>query len=283
MRQLNSRLTDSNPVPRIFICWNDPTCVELVKSGILIPQDIIIQKLTSLGKGMENVNWGDNPTEYFKKWHWPIYQTVEHLYDQGLNIYAFGCQTKSIGFPEKERIVDKLTKAGRLFWINWGSTMFSKEEIQNCRPIVKDQFKYDLGFVGSKWGQAGRGNTDQWNKYIDPILNKIPREKAALFGSGQPRGMIRDDDAKEILRESALCPIIHAPSWVAEEGIQDRFYSVFTAGRFGVCDNPGVYQFFNKDEVVVETDPEKYVERSLYFMEHPDEQIPYIEKVQKNA
>lgn len=279
LKDLMPRSSESNPVPRIFICWNDPTCVELSKSGILTPNDVVIQKLTSLGKGMEGVNWGDNPKEYFSRWHWPIYQTVEKLLDDGMNIYAFGCKTTTKGFPEKERICNKLEAAGRLFWINWGSTMFSKAEIENCRPVTNN-FEFDLGFVGSKWGQAGRGNTDQWNKYIQPVLDSDKVNKSGLYGSGQPKGMISDDEAKEVLRRSKICPIIHAPSWVAEEGIQDRFYSVFTAGRFGICDNPGVYEFFDKDEVVVETDPQKYIEKTLYFLEHPEKQIPYIEKVQ---
>lgn len=266
--------------PRIFICWNEPTCVELVKSGVVHREDVIIQKLTSLGKGMESVNWGDNPKEYFKDWHWPLYQTVEDLLDRGFNIYAFGCQTTSEGFPEKKRIVEKLEKAGRLFWINWGSTVFTKEEIEGCKPVM-DGLENDMAYVGSKWGKAGRGNTDQWDKFIQPVIDGADRPlKCDFHGSGFVGGMISDQESKKVLRGAKICPIIHAPSWVAEEGIQDRFYTVFTAGRFGVCDNPGVYQFFDQDDVVVETDPVKYVEKTKFFMEHPEEQRIYIERVQ---
>jgi hypothetical protein len=84
----------------------------------------------------------------------------------------------------------------------------------------------------------------------------------------------------EILQSSKLCPIIHAPSWIAEKGVQDRFYTVFSAGRFGVCDNPGVYEFFNENEVVCEPDATKYVEKSLYYIENYKEQQPFIESVQ---
>ncbi len=62
--------------------------------------------------------------------------------------------------------------------------------------------------------------------------------------------------------------------------MQDRFYTVFTAGRFGVCDNPGVYEFFEDDEVVCETNAEKYVEKSIYYLENVEMQQPFIEKVQ---
>lgn len=276
---LKQRISEANPTPRIFICWNDPTCVELAQSGVLHKSDVIIQKLTSLGKGMNQVNWGDNPKEFFKTWNWPLYQTVEKLLESGFNIYAFGCKTRNTqDFPEKDRIVKKLEKLNRVFWINWGSTAFNYQEIQNCQPTPTDQFEYDIGYVGSKWGRAGRGNLDQWEKFIQPVLNQDL--KTGFYGAGFPKGMISDQDAKETLRKSKICPILHAPSWVAEEGIQDRFYTVFTAGRFGVVDNPGIYEFFDKDEVVCETDPVKYQELTKYYMEHPEEQVPFIKKVQ---
>jgi hypothetical protein len=259
---------------RIFICWNDPTSIELIKTGYVTKYDIILQKLTSLGKGMENINWGDDPKNYFKDWKWPLYKTVEYLFDLGLNIYGFGCKTITEPFHEKHRICDKLKE--RIFWITWGSTVYNQQEIKNCEPII-DYFKYDIGYIGSKWGQIGRGNIDQWNNFIEPLLQN---NVVSLWGSGL-QGQISDEQTKVILKESKLCPIIHAPSWVAERGIQDRFYTVFTSGRFGVVDNEGVYDLFDTDEVVCEVDPNKYVEKSLYYMNNPKEQFPYIEKVQK--
>ena len=259
---------------RIFICWNDPTSIELIKTGYITKYDIILQKLTSLGKGMENINWGDDPKNYFKNWKWPLYKTVEHLFELGFNIYGFGCKTITEPFNEKHRICEKLKD--RIFWITWGSTVYNQEEIKNCEPVI-DNFKYDIGYVGSKWGQVGRGNIDQWNNFIEPLLQN---NVVSLWGSGL-QGQISDEHTKVILKESKLCPIIHAPSWVAECGIQDRFYTVFTSGRFGVVDNEGVYDLFDTDDVVCEVDPKKYVEKSLYYMNNPKEQFPYIEKVQK--
>jgi hypothetical protein len=275
------RIRDKDPRPRIWICWNQPTSIELIKTGVVHQYDVIFQKLTSLGKGMEGVNWGSNPKEYFKSWNWPLYQSVEYLLERGFNVYGFGCKTHSEDFPEKNRIVQKLERLNRVFWINWGSTAFSLDEIKNCKPVPVEELKTDLAYVGSKWGRAGRGNTDQWDAYIQPVLDSGGKlMKTSLHGSGFPDGMISDEDMKQKLREAKICPILHAPSWVAEQGIQDRFYTVFTAGRFGVVDNPGILDFFDEDEVVCETDPAKYRALTKYFMDHPEEQIPYIEKVQ---
>jgi hypothetical protein len=259
---------------RVFIGWNDPTILELLKTGIVRKDDILLQKLTSLGKGMNSVNWGNDPKNYFKNWNWPLYKTVEDLYDMGLNIYGFGCRTVTEPFPEKHRICNKIKD--RIFWITWGSTVYEKKEIDACVPIV-DNFTHDVGYIGSKWGRPGRGNIDQWNAFLEPIL-KGRNNRLHGFGLG---GVVTDDQTKQILATCKLCPVIHAPSWIAERGIQDRFYTVFTTGRFGVVDNKGVLDLFEADEVVCEENPQRYVEKSIYYLENPKEQYPFIEKVQK--
>lgn len=262
--------------PRIFICWNEPNAYEIVQhTNFDKDKDIIIQKLTSLGKYDIAVNWGDHPREFFKTWNWPLYQMFEDLYDKGYNIYAFGCKTTSEGFPEKQRIVNKLQN--RINWIPWGSSLFTLDEVKNCKPIISG-FKQDLGFVGSVWGRLGRGNIESWRDYMQPLLNG---RTASIAGSGTSRGAVGDEEHKAILQTSRLCPIINAASWRVEKGIQDRFWTVFTAGRFGVADTEGVLDFFNKDEVVYATETQEYIDKSIYFLNNLEAQVPYIEKIQK--
>jgi len=269
------KINNDTSYRRIFICWNQPTCLELVQSKCITKNDIILQKLTSLGKGMNGINWGNDPESYFKKWSWPIHKTVEYLYSKGFNIYGFGCKTISEPFPMKNQIMNRIKN--RVFEITWGSTVYNKKEIDECKPVMTG-LKHDIGYVGSLWGKDGRGNTDQWSKFLSPITKEYKNN--ALFGSGI-NSMINDDDVKKVLKSSKLCPIIHCPSWIAERGVQDRFYTVFTSGRFGVVDNPGVYDLFDSDEVVCEVNPEKYIEKSKYYLENVKEQFPFIEKVQK--
>jgi len=261
--------------PRIFICWNEPDSARLVESGLVRKDDILLQKLTSLGKGCDEVNWGRDPLGFFQSWTWPLYRMVEQIHDSGINIYAFGCRTNTELFPEKHRIATKLRE--RIFWIPWGSSLFSWDEIQSAHPVM-DGFNHDIGFVGSRWGVPGRGNIDAWEEYMAPLLKN---HQAALAGAGNPLGPVDDEKHKTILRGSRLCPILNAPSWRAERGVQDRFWTVFSAGRFGVVDSLGIYDFFDPDEVVCETDPGEYAEKSLYYLEHVEAQLPYIEKVQR--
>ena len=259
---------------RIFITWNNPTSLELYKSNKVKEYDIVFQKLTSLGKGMEKINWTNNSFEWNKKWNWPIYKTVEYLYDNGMNIYGFGCKTNSNDFPEKKRICEKLKD--RIFWITWGGTPFNWEEILNSSLKI-DNLNDNISFVGSYWGKIGRGNIDAWKKYIVPLSNTNKFKKY-----GGPQNYITDEKMKEILKKSKLCPIIHAPSWQSERGIQDRFYTVFLSGRFGICDNLGAIDIFGEEiKEICETNPKKYYEKSLFFHSNYKEQRKYIEIIQK--
>ena len=262
---------------RIFITWNEPTSLELYQSGKILKDDIIFQKLTSLGKGMNDENWTNNPKKWCEEWHWPIYRTVEYLYDLGLNIYAFGCKTDINLFSEKKRICEKLKD--RIHWISWGGTPFNWEEIKKCTPKM-DTLVDDINFVGSKWGKIGRGNIDAWEKYIQPFESDNCNYKFNQYG-GIGNNMVTDNEMVEILKKSKICPIIHAPSWQAERGIQDRFYTVFLSGRFGICDNLGAIDIFGEEikEICTE-DREEYYKKSIYFLENHEKQIKYIELIQ---
>lgn len=260
---------------RLFITWNEPTSLDLYQSGKVKQYDIVFQKLTSLGKGMNDVNWTKNSHNWNKEWHWPIYKTVEYLYDKGLNIYGFGCKTQYNEYPEKKRICEKLKD--RIFWITWGGTPFNWNQIKQARPVMSNLID-DIAFVGSKWGKVGRGNVDSWDKYIKPLKNC--KYNFNQYG-GIGNKMVSDGEMVEILQKSKICPIIHAPSWQSERGIQDRFYTVFLSGRFGICDNLGAIDIMGEEirEICTE-DPQEYYNKTLYYLENPDKQLHFINIIQ---
>jgi len=263
---------------KIFITWNNPTSKELVKNKIYKKGDIILQKLTSLSKYDISVNWNNgfnNTLEFFKVWKWPLYKMVEDLLEEDVNIYGFGAKTSSEEFPKKYKIVKRLESLNRIFWIPFGSSLYSYKEIKKAKPIMTN-FKYDIGFVGSRWGNGGRGNIHSWNKYLQPLIKANSNNKIA-GGIGQ---YISNKEHSIILKQSKLCPIVNATTWNVEKGVQDRFWTVFTSGRFGVVDSLGVYDFFNEDEVVCATSREEYFDKSMYYLKNIEKQIPFILKIQ---
>lgn len=265
----------NHKTPQIYIVWNEPDCLELISNYNIHKNSIIIQKLTSFDGSPESSakDWTENPRKFFETWHWPQYKKLEKLDSLGINFYAFGALTDVDYSPEKKRIVDKYKD--KIFWIPWGSMTVPYHIIQTAVPLLNN-FKYDVGFVGSKWGTKLRGNILDWELFLNPIIEKA--EKSFIAGKGTSKGPISTKKHIEILKESKLCPIIHAAGWKAEKGIMDRFWTVFSLGRFGVVDNEGILYFYNRDEVVLETDPGEYVEKSIYYMKHVDKQKPYIEK-----
>ena len=261
---------------RLFITWNEPSGLELYQSGQLTDSDLIFQRLTSLGKGMNDVNWTDNPKKWYIEWNWPIYRTVEYLYELGVNIYGFGCPTDINAFPEKKRICEKLKD--RIHYITWGSTALNWNQIKNCQPVINNLTE-DITFVGSKWGKIGRGNIDSWKKYIEPFEQDCQYQFKHYGGNGKK--MISDTEMINILQKSKLCPIMHNSACQAEQGLQDRFYTVFLSGRFGICDNLGAINIFgNEIKDICTEDPREYYKKSIYYLQHPKEQTKYIKFIQ---
>jgi hypothetical protein len=264
-----------NGEKRLFITWNEPTCSQLIDKGHIKKGDIIFQKLTSLGKGDEKINWGTKPYEWYKKWKWSLYQMFEKYYDKGYDIYAFGCKSNFDEFPEKKRIYQKLKN--RIYWLAWGGTPFNLNQILECKPKMENLTENCI-FVGSKWGKVGRGNIDAWKKYITPLEK---RNLIKSFG-GIGKKHLTNEELDIKLKKAKICPIIHAPSWQAEKGVQDRFYSVFISGRFGICDNLGAIDIFG-DEIkeICHENPNDYLTKTLYYMNNVEKQEYYINLIQK--
>lgn len=261
--------------PHIYICWNEPDSLTLIKKYQPHKDSVIIQKLTSFDTSTEsNKEWTDTPSDFFAKWHWPQYQKLYKLQETGYRFYAFGAQTVSEPFPTKAKIVSDFKE--HIFWIPWGSMTVPYHTLQKSTPILSG-FKYDLGFVGSRWGSKYRGNILEWDSYLQPVIEAT--SNAMLAGRGTKKGAISVAKHVEILKQSKLCPIIHATSWKVEKGIMDRFWTVFSLGRFGVMDNEGILDFFDEKEIVLATSPEEYIDKSIYYMKHVEKQRPFIEKI----
>src|SRR4030043_1960336 len=274
---LNANKIDHSK-PHIYLCWNEPDTIHLFNKYNIHKDSVLVQKLTSFDGSPESVGkeWTDNPMKFFQEWHWPQYKKLDQLSNSGYRVYAFGAKTDVDSFPMKKMIVDKYKD--RIFWIPWGTMTVSYDEIMNAKPVM-DGFKYDLGFVGSRWGTMYRGNILEWDNWLQPLVDKA--KTSVIAGRGTKLGPVSVAEHIDILKSSRLCPIIHAASWKVEKGIMDRFWTVFSLGRFGVIDNAGILDFYNEDEIVLATEKEDYIEKSLYYMNNVEKQKPYIEKALK--
>ena len=262
--------------PNIYICWNELDSIDLIEKYSPHKDSIIIQKLTSFDASTESQrDWTNKPKEFFKNWHWPQYQKLDKLAKSGYEYYAFGAKTDIESFPIKSQIVKN--HKDRIFWIPWGTMTIPTKEVMRAQPIASG-FKYDVGFVGSRWGTQNRGNLDEWDNYLMPVVESTTN--SMLAGKGTKIGPVSVEKHIEILKKSKLCPIIHAASWKTEKGIMDRFWTVFALGRFGVVDNLGVLDFYDEKEVVFATDKDEYIDKSLFYLNNVEKQLPYINIIQ---
>lgn len=264
--------------PAIYICWNEPDSLTLIEKYQPHKDSVIIQKLTSFDGSPESAGkeWTADPKKFFQEWHWPQYKKLDKLAESGYRYYAFGAKTDIDSFPHKKEIVDR--HKDHIFWIPWGSVIVPYQDIQKAEPIMSG-FEYDLGYVGSRWGSLYRGNILEWDGYFQPLVDQV--ENACIAGRGTTVGPVSVEKHIEILKKSKICPVIHASSWKVEKGIMDRFWTVFSLGRFGVIDNEGILDFYDEDEVVLARTPEEYIDKSLYYINNVEKQKPYIEKALK--
>ncbi len=77
---------------------------------------------------------------------------------------------------------------------------------------------------------------------------------------------------------------IHHP--YEEEGhtCNERTFHVPACGGFMISDNaPRIRDFFSENEAVLAHDPADYLEKVDYFVRHPDERLPYLQKARKRV
>jgi hypothetical protein len=263
----------------VFIVWNEPDALTVIEQDFYTKQkDIIIQKVVGGSPRFNTPSYGktiEEAEQFFYKHNYPDYKMCLDLLNDGHDIHVFGARTSNENTPIKKEICQLLGE--RMNMIPWGSCLYTKEELQKVNPIT-DNFTYDIGYVGSIWGTSQRGNIQNINNFLLPVFESTDEEKVKIVGRGTIENFVSNARHKEILKASKLCPIINSDSWKALKGVQDRFWTVFSSGRFGVADTEGVYEFYNEDEVVVATDKEEYIDKSIYYLNNIDKQTPYIQK-----
>lgn len=272
----------NNKKRNIFITWNQPDALSLIQDKSYTKNnDIIIQKVVGGSPRFNTPSYGATIKEakhFFENHNYPDYKMCLDLVNQGHNLYAFGALTSNEETPKKKEICKSL--GDRMNMIPWGSCLYTKEEIQKAQPIMNN-FQYDIGYVGSIWGTADRGNIRNINNFLLPLFNEIPKENIKIVGRGTASSIVSNEEHKSILKASSICPIINSDSWKVLRGVQDRFWTVFTSGRFGISDTEGVYEFYNEDEVVVALNEEEYFDKTMYYLKNVEKQKPFIEKCLK--
>lgn len=168
------------------------------------------------------------------------------------------------------------------YWHTLGLDIHSvlvSADITQYYPRPKDEkYNVQLAYVGGMWTFKSR-NLDA---YITPLFYPNTKNwKIRVFGGGwnsiHSLGNITNDDAAKFYRNTQIIPHIVEPH--ASDVYSDiplRYVEVAACQGFGIsCPVVGIDEIFNKDELIVADDPKDFTEKVVYYLNNPEETIPY--------
>lgn len=157
------------------------------------------------------------------------------------------------------------------------------------RPLPGLPPQYDIVFVGALGHKVGR------YRYLDALMPRVQDRKCLFIGDGWGRYGLPNqlvawgDFLNAIYNLGRVCINIHFDDEKQgrEAGglnVNYRLFDYALAGCFQVSDNPeGVYMHFLPDEVVAVEGVDEWVERILYYLDHPEETRSFQEKARQRA
>lgn len=141
----------------------------------------------------------------------------------------------------------------------------------------------DVAFVGGYWPYKAK----QIAPYLFPLTNTDLKVKIFGFG-GWPvpnfLGNITSESACRFYSSAKVCPNIFEPHSLALGfDINQRTYQIAAAGGFQICQNvEGIKKHvFTQDEIVFANDQEDFITKCLFYIQNPDQRLPYIKKAAK--
>ncbi len=146
-------------------------------------------------------------------------------------------------------------------------------------PITKiEKFNNDITFVGGKWPYKAQ-NLD---KYISPLLYPGTPWKVKIFGSGwsSPNclGRCSDETARYFYANSVISPnCFEQHSVEFGHDVNQRTYEIGACGGFQISQRVKSVEedIYNDYEIIFVDSPEGFFEQCKYFLNNPEETIPY--------
>lgn len=129
----------------------------------------------------------------------------------------------------------------------------------------------DTIFIGSKYSER---DTD-WLDYCNiPVTKSKLVSVADKYYSAKVCPNLHGDFQKNVVNKETMT--------IPGRMINDRIFQVILSGGFAISDNnPLVKEFFTEDEVPYADTKEQYKSLIDYFISHPEERIPYMEKAKE--
>lgn len=144
-------------------------------------------------------------------------------------------------------------------------------------------FQSDITFIGGYWPYKAQ----VLDPYLLPLCKKY---QVKIFGNGiwpvhQYCGMLDDSLTKHALASATICPSLaepHAHEFGFE--ISERPYKLASNKCFIISDwIDGLVKLYPEDQIVYAKSPGEFHYKVKYYIDHPDERLPFVEKAFKNT
>ncbi|MHB1463786.1 MAG: CgeB family protein [Thermoleophilia bacterium] len=178
-------------------------------------------------------------------------------------------------------------------WRNWSlkesrrvlSLPLAGDTIRHRDEGFDEKFACDVGFVGGWWPNKAPGLRDY-------LLSYAGAYNTIIYGPGWPDGVSRADSIADgslnrLYRSATVTPCVHEPhARIYGYEVTERLFKVPLAGGFTISDPVACIHgegYFKEDEILVAQSPEDMADKVDYFIRHPEERAPFIEKARQRV
>ena len=145
-----------------------------------------------------------------------------------------------------------------------------------------DILKSDVTFIGGYWPYKAQ----TLDKYLIRLCHPVGKFNVKIFGGSdwplvQYAGRISNENVKHAFRSATICPNVSEPhSQDFGYDIIERPFKVLMSGGFCISDyvESMANDVFTNDEIIFAKTPEEFEQLIEYYVNHPEETLPYVEK-----
>ena len=145
-----------------------------------------------------------------------------------------------------------------------------------------DILKSDVTFIGGYWPYKAQ----TLDKYLIRLCHPVGKFNIKIFGGSdwpvvQYAGRISNENVKHAFRSATICPNVSEPhSQDFGYDIIERPFKVPMSGGFCISDyvESMANDVFTNDEIIFAKTPEEFEQLIEYYVNNPEETLPYVEK-----
>jgi hypothetical protein len=147
-----------------------------------------------------------------------------------------------------------------------------------------DKTKYTAPVLSPEFDFLWAGNISHrlttYKSFIEPLKKQL---KNFLEYTEENKIDPEVIETTQLYSRSFITPNVHTEAQIKYKILlNERVFSSTMMGGFQICDNPLARTFFNENELIIATEPDDFIEKTLYYKNNPDGRINMIKKMQSN-